>query len=308
MELAATVFVQVVIMMLLIAVGLLVGRLGIMDGTGRRQISELLLYVVTPAVIVNAYFREFDASLLNGLLWSFLLAVVSHAVMIPLASLIFLKNRKEGRVRLERFCTIYSNCGFMALPLVQSLLGETGVFYASAYITVFNLLSWTHGTALLSGDPKNVGVKRLLLNPIVISVAVGLLVFFCQIPLPQVLTRPVGFIADLNTPLAMITIGLSLSELNLVSTFTDRRVYGVAAVRLLLMPCAALVFLRFLPLAEAVLLTTLIEIACPTGATSVMWSTKYGLDAGYASKIVSVSTILSVITIPFVVFLFQLGR
>ena len=308
MELAATVFVQVVIMMLLIAVGLLVGRLGIMDGTGRRQISELLLYVVTPAVIVNAYFREFDASLLDGLLWSFLLAVVSHAVMIPLASLIFLKNRKEGRVRLERFCAIYSNCGFMALPLVQSLLGENGVFYASAYITVFNLLSWTHGTALLSGDPKNVGVKRLLLNPIVISVAVGLLVFFCQIPLPQVLTRPVGFIADLNTPLAMITIGLSLSELNLVSAFTDRRFYGVAAVRLLLMPCAALVFLRFLPLAEAVLLTTLLEIGCPTGATSVMWSTKYGLDAGYASKIVSVSTILSVITIPFVVFLFQLGR
>ncbi len=308
MELATTVFVQVVIMLILIAVGWLIGKIGIMNGTGKKQISELLLYVVTPAVIVSAYFREFDVSLLSGLLWSFLLAFISHAVMIPLASLIFHKNRKEGRTRLERFCAVYSNCGFVALPLVQSLLGETGVFYASAYITVFNLLSWTHGIVLLSGDSKRAGFKQILLNPVVISVAVGMLVFFCGIPLPDILSRPIGYIADLNTPLAMITIGLSLAELNLASAFTEKRVYAIAVVRILLMPCVALIFLRFLPLSETVLLTTLIQIACPTGATSVMWATKFGLDAGYAAKIVAVTTILSVITIPFVVFLFQLGR
>ena len=308
MELATTVFVQVVIMLILIAVGWLIGKIGIMNGTGKKQISELLLYVVTPAVIVSAYFREFDVSLLSGLLWSFLLAFISHAVMIPLASLIFHKNRKEGRTRLERFCAVYSNCGFVALPLVQSLLGETGVFYASAYITVFNLLSWTHGIVLLSGDSKRAGFKQILLNPIVISVAAGMLVFFLRIPLPDILSRPIGYIADLNTPLAMITIGLSLAELNLASAFTEKRVYAIAVVRILLMPCVALIFLRFLPLSETVLLTTLIQIACPTGATSVMWATKFGLDAGYASKIVSVTTILSVISIPFVVFLFQLGR
>ena len=143
MDLTLTVLIQVCIMLILIAVGFLTYKAKLMNETGQKQLSNLLLYIVMPAVIINAYRKEFQADLLSGLLWSFALAFVSHFIAIAVAHLLFRKKEGDRQNAINRFAGIYSNCAFMAIPLIQSLLGDTGVFYASAYITVFNLLSWT---------------------------------------------------------------------------------------------------------------------------------------------------------------------
>lgn len=307
MELAVTVLFQVMIMLLLIAVGIIAYKAKLITEDGKKQMSNLLLYIVIPAVILNSYRSKFDPALVKGLLWSFLLALLGHGIAIAVAYL-FYHGKNERQSALTRFCCIYSNCAFMAIPLVQSLLGDTGVFYASAYITVFNLLSWTQGVIMLTGKTTKKETGKALLTPTIISIAIGLIVFFFQIPIPDIIGKPIEYLAALNTPLAMIITGVSIAQANISSCFTDRRLYGVTLVRNLLIPGIVLIVLRFLPLDETVLLCTLIEIACPTATISVMFATKHHLDAAYASKVITLSTIASIVTIPLLVFLFRLGR
>ena len=308
MDLTLTVLIQVCIMLILIAVGFLTYKAKLMNETGQKQLSNLLLYIVMPAVIINAYRKEFQADLLSGLLWSFALAFVSHFIAIAVAHLLFRKKEGDRQNAINRFAGIYSNCAFMAIPLIQSLLGDTGVFYASAYTTVFNLLSWTHGVFLMSGSATRKDVKKAMLSPVIISVVIGLILFFGKIPLPQLISAPIEYLAALNTPLAMIVAGLAIAQTNILSAFSDLKIYAVTAVRNLLIPQIMLVILRLLPLDNTLLLCNLIETACPTAAICIMFATKYDLDAAHASKIMAMTTVLSIITIPLMVFLFQIGR
>ncbi len=308
MDLAKTVLFQVCIMLILIAVGFFAYKVKLVNEVGQKQLSNFLLYIVMPTVIINAYHKEFQAELLSGLLWSFALAVISHLIAIIASYLLFRKKEGDRQNAINRFAGIYSNCAFMALPLIQSLLGDTGVFYASAYITVFNLLSWTHGIFLMSGSATRKDIKKALLSPVVISVVVGLIIFFLQIPIPKLISTPIEYLSAINTPLAMVVAGIAIAQTNILSAFSDLKIYAVTAVRNLLIPLIMLLILRLLPLDDTVLLCNLIETACPTAAVCVMFATKYDLDAAYASKIMAMTTVLSVITIPIVVFLFQLGR
>lgn len=307
MDLALTVLFQVIIMLLLIGVGIIALKCKLVTEEGKKQLSNLLLYIVIPAVILNSYRSKFDASLVSGLLWSFLLAIVSHLIAIAVAYLFFHK-KGDSRSALTRFCCIYSNCAFMAIPLIHSLLGDIGVFYASAYITIFNLFSWTQGIIMLTGKTTLKDIGKALLSPTVISVVVGLAVFFLRIPIPDVIGKPIEYLAALNTPLSMIVIGVSIGQANILSCFTSLKLYAITFVRNLLIPGLVLIILLFLPFDKNILLCILIEIACPTAASSVMFATKYQLDAEYASKVVALTTILSIITIPLMVFLFQLGQ
>ena len=305
MELTAAVLFQVIVMLLLIGVGIAAYRFRLVTEGGKKQISNLLLYIVMPAVILNAYRAEFDAKLVKGLLWAFALAAVSHIIAIAAAYLLF-HSKKDTQTALSRFCCIYSNCAFMAIPLIQSLLGKTCVFYASAYITVFNLFSWTHGVIMLTGKTTKKEIAKAFLSPTVISVAIGLLLFFCRIPIPDIIGQPISYLAAVNTPLAMMVTGISIAQTDMLSCFTRLRTYKVVFARNLLIPACVFLATCFLPLDNTVLLCNLIEIACPTAAISVMFATKYRLDTAHASRIIALSTILSVITIPVMVFLFQL--
>ncbi len=307
MELASKVLFQVLVMLILITVGVIAYRVKLVSDEGKKQISNILMYVVMPAVILNAYCGEFDPTLVSGLLWSLALSVMIHLLGILISAVCF-RSKADSRNALAQFCAIYSNCGFMAIPLIQSLLGDVGVFYASAHITVYNLLSWTQGVILLTGKTSKKAVAKAFLSPTIIAAAVGLLIFFFRIPVLDLIRVPLQHISALNTPVAMIVVGISIAQTNLLSCLTDRKIYAVFSLRNLLIPAITLVILRFLPLDDSILICALIEAACPTAAASVMFATKFGLDDGFASKVIAATTVLSVLTIPFMVFLFQLGR
>lgn len=145
--------------------------------------------------------------------------------------------------RVLRFGTVFSNAGYMSLPLQQALLGEEGVFYGAAYVAVFNLIVWSCGVLEMSGDRKNLSVKKLVLNPGMIGLAFGLPIFLFSIPLPEVIAAPVSHLAALNTPLPMIIVGVYLADTKLMSIWKDARCYLAAGLRLLVIPLATLVVL-----------------------------------------------------------------
>lgn len=300
-----TVFTQVAVLFILIALGFIMGKKGLLDGKGAKQMTDLVLLIVTPCVIINSFIREFDKALFKNLLFSFLIAFLSHILFIVLSEIIF-KDKDKKRNSVLKFGAVFSNCGFMSLPLQQAVLGEDGVFYGSAYIALFNIFVWSYGLLTVSGDKKFLTPKKLLINPGIIGVAAGLLIFLFSIPVPTVIKSPVSFMAALNTPIPMIIIGYHLSRCNLLSAFKDKWVIINVAVRTVIFPLLAMLIMLPMGLDKAVYISAAISVCAPTAANTTMFASKFGGDTDLSVKLVSLSTVLSIITMPVIISLAQL--
>ncbi|MBE7042036.1 MAG: AEC family transporter [Ruminococcaceae bacterium] len=306
MELALIVARQVAVVFLLILVGVIVKKKKMVTQEGIDQFTTLLLWFIAPAVLINAYQKELEMELVTGLLMAAIFAVLSHGAAILLSHLLFRKEPTK-HYRIHIFCSVYSNCGYMAIPLLSAALGSDGVFYGSAYLAVFTLLYWTHGVYVYTGgDKKEISLKKALLNPGVVSTVISLILFFCQVKLPFIVLEPIKHLSNLNTPLSMIVLGSFLSNLNVKQVFKKKGLYVVCAMRLLVIPLISIGIAKLLQLDEIVAQAVMICTACPTAAVSTLFAHKYHLDADYSSEIVSVSTILSIATIPLMILLFQL--
>ena len=299
---------QVVIMFLLIGVGFICFKIRMINEETAAQLSEILLMIVTPAVIIKAFQIEFKPELAQGLLLSLILAVISHIVGI-IISVIMVKKQPTGKeYSVERFATVYGNSSFMGIPLIAAVLPGNGVFFASAFIAVFNLFIWTHGVTLMTGKLTAKDLLKVIKSPPIIGVLSGLFFFLFSIELPNVIGSAVGFIADLNTPLAMIVTGIYIAKSNLLSAFVDLKIYKVALARLIIIPVIIVgmyVFIRVTPERETVLIANLLASCCPTAATTLLIATKFRAGPEHASKIIAATTIFSVATIPIIMLLFN---
>lgn len=302
MELSSIVAVQVAIVFILIAVGFTLKKCRLIDENGSKQLTNILLMIVTPCVLINSYQREFIAEYAVKLLAAAGFAVLIHIVMIIAATLLC-RPEKTNHYRINIFSAVYSNCGFMAIPLLTAVLGTDGVFYGAAYLAIFNICYWTHGVLLYSGDRKSLSLKKAFLNPGVIGTFLSLLLFFLQIRLPKIVLSPVEYLAGLNTPLAMIVLGAYLADIDLRKTLKKPSIYFVSLLRLIVFPIIAVFLAKLMRLDETVATSVLISAACPTATVTTLFAAKFGLDAGYASEIVSFTTLLSIVTIPLVMFL-----
>ena len=293
MEAILTVVTKVLVMLIMIAVGYFITKKGMLTDRGAAEITALLIWIVTPCLIVDSLLGS------GGSLQAYelLLAVGISALAIFLSigvSLVSFRKEPPERRKVLRFATIFSNAGFMGIPLVQGIVGERGVVYGSFFIAVFNVICWTYGYRMMSGGAK-VSLRTVLLNPGIIGLAVGLPLYFLGLQLPAVLAEPVGFFSDLNTPLAMLIIGSYIAKVDLHSFVSDMAPALFLACLLLLRP-------------EPVLLvTSVIQASAPVAANTVLFAVQYGGDSQLASKTVAVSTVLSILTIPLFTILAQLA-
>lgn len=302
MELSLIVSIQVLIVFILITVGFILKKLNMIDEHGSKQLTGILLMIVTPCVLINSYQKEFKTEYAFNLFLAALFTILIHVIMIIISTLLY-KKEETKRYRINIFSAIYSNCGFMAIPLLSAVLGEDGVFYGSAYLAVFNIFYWTHGVILYSGSKKALSLKKAFLNPGVIGTILSLLLFIFQISLPKIILEPVKYLAGLNTPLAMIVLGAYLANINFKNTLKKFSIYTVSFLRLILFPIIAIVLAKIMHLDNTVATAVLISSACPTATVTTLFAAKFNLDAEYASELVSISTILSIITIPLVMLL-----
>lgn len=293
---------QIIKMFLIMVVGYVCFRTGQVDHRGNKTLSNLLLMVINPFLIINAFQMEYSPHLMKGFLLSFLLALLTHTVGIVLARFL-MPERGDGNACIEQFSCIYSNCGFMGIPLINSILGSEGVLYITAYMVAFNLLCWTQGLLLMTGNTSRKQLIKGLTSPVMFGIVIGLVLFVAQIRLPAVLGDSIGYLADMNTPVGMLIAGISLAETSLGKAVKNPRLYLVTAVRLLLIPVLMLVIFRFLPADPNVLLTILVASACPAATTCTMFALRFDKNYKYASELFAFSTVASMLTIPFIVFL-----
>ena len=298
------VFSQVVILLVLISVGFTLTKAKILTEFGVKSMTEMVLLLVTPCVIIKSFTRQFSVDTLKNLIISATIALFAHITFIIL-SRILIKSSNISSQKVLQFGIIFSNCGYMSIPLQQAILGDEGVFYGSAYIAMFNLFIWSYGLLLMSGDKKTLSPKKLILNPGLIGVAIGLIIFLFSIPLPKIIFEPVSYIASLNTPLPMIIIGYHLANSNILAGLKDIRVYYACLLKLIIFPLIAFGIMYACGIRGLMLVSSVISCCAPTAAITTMFSSKYNCDTSLSVNLVSISTILSLITIPIIVSLSQ---
>ncbi|MHB8128173.1 MAG: AEC family transporter [Mobilitalea sp.] len=300
MSLAVTAFNQIVIMFFIIIVGVISYKIKLIDKDMNKKLADIVLMLVNPFVIFVSYQRKFEATLLSGLLISLVLAVITHAFGIILSTIVLRKKNHEADISIERFAVIYSNCGFIGIPLVNGIFGSEGVFYITAYMTIFNLLVWTHGVITISGKSDKKTIIKAVLSPSVIATLSGFVLFISKIMLPDILNESLSYIGNMNTPLAMLVAGVTIAQTDLLKLLGKVRVYYITFFKLLVVPISMLLLFSFFDIPRLVVLTSVLAAACPTAATINLFSIRYEKNYLYASELFAVTTILSLITIPFV--------
>lgn len=306
MDAFSSILFQITVMFLLILSGVFLYKIHWISEETNKQLSKIVISFVNPALMFCAYTIEFRASLLIGLLEAFGIAVVTHLLFIAAARMCLRK--KDETIGLERYCCIYSNCAFIGIPLVSAVYGSEGVFYVTAYITVFNLLMWSHGIFLMSKDGEFDFVKKVILSPTIIATILGMIVFFTRISVPQVILKPLDYIGSMNTPLAMIVSGVTIAQSGFLKALKKVRIYQIAFWKLLFVPLVVMAMFIFTSVNHTALMATILVAACPVATASTLLAIQYGQDEKYASQIFGMTTLLSVATLPLLVFLGEIVR
>ena len=284
---------QVVAMFIMMLIGAILYRAKLVDNTGSAQLASIALYVATPAVILQSLATSFDPDKLAAGAACFVLSFLFPALSAFVAWLFF-----RDRMRAAQIGIMISNMGFMGIPLVQNVLGEQYVFYISACIAAQVPLMWTYGVWLASQDRATISPKKIITNPSVIAVAIGVVLFLSSVDLGGVIKVAVADMGNLNTGLAMLVMGTYLAQTDLRSLARNRNLYAACILRLLVVPTLVIALLLFVPLDITVKLVVVIALSAPCGTVSAMFPQMFGGDYRFGAGLVSVSTLMSLIVMP----------
>ncbi len=267
---------------------------------GSKGLGNILIYLALPAVIINGFRVERTTEHLLGMLYSGVAAAVLLLLSILVSRILF---RKDA---IASFAGAFSNPGFFGVPLMIASIGQGAVFYVACFIAFLNVGQWTYGVSIMNGQPVRQGFepKKLIQAPFVIAIIIGLILFFTQLKLPALIDGCLTTVASLNTPLAMFTVGVYLAQIDIRDLIRRKALYAVAGARLLLIPALSLVLLCLLP-AEMhdMKLALLLACSCPVGVNVAVYAQLHGKDYGYAVETVILSTALSLLSIPCIVWI-----
>ncbi len=226
------------------------------------------------------------------------LGVVMFIVSIILAEKVLFAGQDEKKKAVLKAAAVFSNCGYMGFPVIDSILGQEGVFYASMYVTIFYIFLWSYGVIIYSGERNLKTVWKAFVSPAMIAVYIGAVVFLFQIPMPYFISSSAKMVGGMTTPLAMLIIGAIIAQSKLIEAFKGLMVYYASFLRLVAMPVLSLGVARLLRIPPDAMNIVAIVLAMPVGVNVAVFAEKYDMEPLLGSKVVTISTILSVVTIP----------
>ena len=316
---------NVIILFVMMIPGIVLKKCRLVTEEFGKGISNLVLYIAQPALILYAYVAyEGEGNILVNSLWVLLFSVVAHVIFAAVALLCF-RRAEDSRRRMLRFATVFSNAAFMGIPLISVLLGPEATIYASVYNITFNVFLWSLGVYFCTakrdedgdgtpdGEDKprySISPWKVALHPVNVAAAIGIVLLACGLHthVPVILLDCLDMLRALVAPLAMVVIGLRVAGMSFRGAFRDTYLYLFLVLRHFLLPLAVLVlFFGFklvgLPMSETVVTVVLLLAATPAATSATMFAEKYECDATYTSRTVTISTLLSVVSMPLLVML-----
>ena len=299
---------EIIKLFVIMFMGYVVVKAGLMKSSESKSVSVIMVYLVIPCVILNAFQVEYTPDVQKGLLLACAAAVAVHILFLLLTAI--LKKPLHLDV-IERATIIYSNAGILVIPLVQELLGQDYVIYSSAYIAVQLILIWTHCKNMLCEEDK-LEWKKVFLNVNIISIIAGVVLFIFRIQLPSGAQDVLNMMNNMIGPLGMLLAGMVIAEVPLKTVFTRKRIYLSAALRLFIYPVFVLGLMKVIQTfasiqdSKQILLTVYLASITPACATVTSMAQLYDKDAAYSSSLYVLTTLLSIATMPVMVGLFEI--
>ena len=308
MQISILLMQEIIKLFVIMFMGYAVVKAGLMKSSESKSVSVILVYLVIPCVIIKAFQVDYTPDVQKGLFLAIAAAVAVHILFLLIT--IPLKKIFQMDV-IEQATSIYSNAGILVIPLVQELLGQDYVIYSSAYIAVQLILLWTQGKNMLCEEEK-LEWKKVFLNVNIISIIAGIVLFLFRIKLPAGVQDVLGMMNNMIGPLGMLLAGMAIAEVPLKSIFTKKRNYLSVALRLLLYPVLGLFLMKAIQIvvnlenSSQILLTVYLACVTPACASVTSMAQLYDKDAAYASSLYVLTTLLSIVTMPVMVYLYEI--
>ena len=294
---------QIIKLFIILLLGFLLVKFGLLKASDSKSVSVILVYLILPCMIINAFQIDYTPQVRTGLIFTIAASVIVHLIFIAVTALL---KRLLGLDTIEQMTVIYTNGGILVIPLVQAMLGDDYVIYSCSFIVVQIILLWTHCKQKLCSGQK-LELKSIFLNANMVAIYVGIILFFTQIHLPDVIGGTIDMLANMVGPMGMLLAGMVIAEVPLKTVFNRKRNYVSTALRLIVYPIFVLFLMKiicaFIGIMDAkqILLTVYLASVTPACATVTSMAQLYDKDAAYASSLYVLTTLLSIVTMPVMV-------
>lgn len=318
-----TVFITVFSLLMLAVPGFILTKAKLLNKSIESALSVIVLYAAQPVMVFMSFQKQFRSDILTNIPIVAGLSLVIHLIMVGLMALVLKRKSDDAKVKTIKFASIFSNCGYMGLPFLKALFGSNDVvvaeilIYAAVVIGVFNLIMWSIGVYIMTGDKKMMSPKKALLNPTMIGTFLGLIIFLTvKTPFAELATGALGdfikrvvdslnVIGDLVTPLSMLLLGVKLANIRTKALFVNKGAYISSFFKLIVMGVISMLVVAFLPVSNVIKYAIVFLLSMPSAAATVLFSVQFGGDGEQATSNLLLSTILSLITIPLIYVVFQ---
>ena len=286
---------QITIFSLMLA-GYILTKTGVLSADARKPLSNLLINFILPCNILTSFMMEFNEKILLDCL-AILIVSICIQIFVILTSKYYYPGTSDSQMPVLRYGTIVSNAGFMGSPIAQGLYGDQGLLYSSIYLIPMRAVMWSFGVTCFTRTKGKGVIRKILTHPCIVAVLLGMILMITQTSLPKGIEQTIRYAGNANTALSMIVIGNILAEVK-ASEILDLKAWWFCIVRLLIIPLLVLISCKFTGIDEFVKQVSVVLAGMPAAATTAILAAKYDSDAHFAAKLVFLSTLLSMLSVP----------
>lgn len=300
---------QIIQLFIMIFMGFIIVKAKLLKAEDSKILSVIVLYLVIPCVIINAFQVDYTPQTVKGLLIALVGSVMTQVILLIVVSIL-------GRVfhlnEVEVASIYYSNSGNLIVPIVTFILGKEWVLYGCVFMSVQLVFIWTHCKKIISRE-STYDWKKIVLNINMISIAIGIILFLTRIHLPAIINNTLSAVGSMIGPASMIVTGMLFAGMDFKQIFANKRVYFVSFLRLIIVPVIALFLIKCSQLStfssngNKLMMIVFLAIITPSASTVTQMCQVYGNNSQYASAINVVTTLLAIVTMPLMVMLFQIA-
>lgn len=300
---------QIIQLFIMIFMGFIIVKAKLLKAEDSKILSVIVLYLIIPCVIINAFQVNYTKDTVQGLLITLAASVLTQIILLIVISV---SGKFLHLNEVEIASIYYSNSGNLIVPIVTFILGKEWILYGCVFMSVQLVFIWTHCKKIISRE-SSYDWRKIVLNINMISIAIGIILFLTRIHLPAIINNTLSAVGSMIGPASMIVTGMLFAGMDFKQIFANKRVYFVSFLRLIIVPIIALFLIKCSQLStfssngNKLMLIVFLAIITPSASTVTQMCQVYGNDSQYASAINVVTTMLAIITMPLMVMLFQIA-
>lgn len=300
MELSAIIN-SVFSLLIMILVGVYANKKNIISSSMNKGLTDILIQIALPFMIVSSFIFTYDEAIKTNIMKAFFYSLTAYIIMTTISYILLIPIKNHKKTILH-FANVFTNTGYVGFPILNSIYGPEGVIYGSIFNMFFVIFVWTYGLMLFKGSFSKQGLKeetkKVLLNPSIIAVILGILIMIYNIQLPNALLTSMKSIGNMTGPLSMFIIGVILSNVKIKNYLKDWTMYYGIATKLIIIPIIIYIIFMLAVDSSKVVNTVIIMTAMPASAMTSIFAESYEMEKDFAAMLVSVTTLLSLITVP----------